>query len=702
MADIVGALLSKINMVGLVEEYTELSQTNQGELRGTCPIHGGSNATSFAVYDDKYFKCFGCGCYGNAIQFFCDVENLMFYQGVEALAEKFSINLGDNESYKKQKDIIGTNTVNMVKYMKFIDDAKQHLMEKRCLTEEMIEEFKIGFDSYGGFLSNPEKPETKFPGIVFPIWDTYGRVAGFSKRRTDGDFKPKYRNSYEDKDGIFKKSEILYNYNKVRKSIAKDKTLFLAEGFYDCISAHQQGLNCVGYLNGGLTRDHIEILKSVDKMNEGVVFIASMDNDTAGFKETMKLRGKLEKYNANLNIRVFCYPKESYEFPFADDKGVTLRPIKDFNDILVLNHYGIMDTKIAEFPTKHIDMYCLEVLLDECKGVKESEYHVVDSYVKTVKSQMILSDIARMLAQRWGQELAEVKAYLQVSGDSKVDEILAEFNTVGDAIDKYVEVSDMPVGSMGYPRIDHSFGGTAPKEVVLIGAYSKIGKTDVLIEIILHSVLRLQMNCMAFSLEMAKERFIERMLAKLFEVDLYGLKEMMKSPEAAKYIMDAREKLEKYLIIIDTNNLTLDQVRHRVELANLYKFDKPVQRVFVDYFQYLQNTTEFTDIERTAKGMKPFCKDLNVELYMLSQFSRADKPWERPSIASFKGGNSMESSFDKCILLWRPAKDPKMSEIEREAIRYETMVVIESRNGLRGEDTFKLLYNPKTSRLLEA
>lgn len=702
MADIVGALLSKIKLIDLVEDYTELNQTNQGELRAACPIHKGSNPTAFAIYDDKYFKCFSCGCYGNAIQFYCDVENMAFYQAIEALAEKYSINLSDTYGYKKQKDIIGTNTVNMVKYMKNVGDVKQHLMEKRCLTEEMIEEFKIGFDGYGGFLSNPEKPETKFPGVVFAIWDTYGRVAGFSKRRTDGDFKPKYRNSYEDKDGIFKKSEILYNYNKVRKAIAKDKTLFLAEGFYDCISAHQQGLNCVGYLNGGLTRDHIEILKSVDKMNEGVVFIASMDNDAAGFKETMKLRGKLEKYNANLNIRVFCYPKESYEFPFADDKGVTLRPIKDFNDILVLNHYGVMDTKIAEFPTKHIDMYCLEVLLDDCKGIKESEYHIVDSYVKTVKSQMILSDIARMLAQRWGQELAEVKAYLQVSGDSKVDEILAEFNTIGDAIDKYIEVSDMPVGSIGYPRIDYSFGGTAPKEVILIGAYSKVGKTDVLIEIILHSVLRLQMNCIAFSLEMAKERFIERMLSKLFEVDLYGLKEMMKSPEVAKYIMDAREKLEKYLIIIDTNNLTLDQVKHRVELANLYKFDKPVQRVFCDYFQYLQGTTEFTDIERTAKGMKPFCKDLNVELYMLSQFSRADKPWERPSIASFKGGNSMESSFDKCILLWRPAKDPKMSEIEREAIKYETMVVIESRNGLRGEDTFKLMYNPKTSRLIEA
>ena len=697
MADIVGALLSKIDIISLIEEYTELTPSNNsGELRGTCPIHHGSNPTSFAVFEEKYYKCFGCGCYGNAIQFYCDVENLPFHKGLEGLAEKYQINLSDNQQYQRQRSIVEANTRNMAKYLKATDKVKQYLMDKRCLTEESIAEFKIGFDEEGKFLSNPEKPETIFAGIVFPIMDTYGRVAGFSKRRAGSDTKPTYRNSYEDKDGIFKKGEILFNYNRIRKSVQKDKTLYLAEGFFDCISAHQQGLNSVGYLSGGLTKEHINILKSIDKMNQGMTFVASMDNDTVGFKETIKLRSKLDKYNANLNVRVFCYPKEEYTFP----NGET-RQIKDFNDIQILNHYHIMDTKIAEFPTKHIDLYCLEVLLDGCKGVIESEYREVDLYVKTVKNPMILADIAKMLAKRWERELTDVKEYLKVRGESKDDEILAEFATVGESIDKYLSTMEDDGNGIGFPKIDFSFGGVQKKEVFLIGAYSKIGKTDFICEIILHSILRLHMNCLMFSMEMPKEGIIRRLLMKLFNVTKRKLKEMMKSPESATFIMEAREKLEKYLLIVDTNNLSIEEIKHRIKIANLYKFDTPVRRVFVDYFQYMKGTTEFSEIEASAKAMKPLCKDMDIELYMLSQFSRNDRPWERPSIASFKGGNSLESSFDKCVLLWRPSKNPKLSKIERDVIQYQTMVAIESREEMYGEDTFELAYDPETSRLLE-
>lgn len=698
MADIVGSLLSKIDIVSLIEEYTELTPSNNsGELRGVCPIHpNASNPTSFAVFEEKYFKCFGCGCYGSAIQFYCDVENLPFHQGLEELAEKYQINLADNQQYQRQRSIVEFNTRNMAKYLKEVDKVKKYLIEKRGLTEESIAEFKIGFDEQGKFLSNPEKSETIFAGIVFPIMDSYGRVSGFSKRRAGSDIKPTYRNSYEDKDGVFKKGEILFNYNRIRKTIQKDKTLYLAEGFFDCISAHQQGLNSVGYLSGGLTKEHINILKSIDKMNQGMTFVASMDNDTVGFKETIKLRSKLDKYNANLNVRVFCYPKEEYTFP----NGET-RQIKDFNDILQLN------LKIAEFPTKHIDLYCLEVLLDNCKGAIESEYREVDLYVKSVKNSLIIIDIAKMLTKRWnelynaGLELADVKEYLKVRGESKDDEILAEFATVGDAIDKYLSTMEDDSNGIGFPKIDYSFGGVQKKEVFLIGAYSKIGKTDFICEIMLHSILRLKMNCLMFSMEMPKEGIIRRMLMKLFNVTKRKLKEMMKSPDSATFIMEAREKLEKYLLIVDTNNLSIEEIKQRIKIANLYKFDTPVRRVFVDYFQYMKNTTEFADIEASAKAMKPLCKDMDIELYMLSQFSRNDRPWERPSIASFKGGNSLESSFDKCVLLWRPSKNPKLSNIERDDIKYQTMVAIESREEMYGEDTFELAYDPDTSRLLE-
>jgi hypothetical protein len=43
-----------------------------------------------------------------------------------------------------------------------------------------------------------------------------------------------------------------------------------------------------------------------------------------------------------------------------------------------------------------------------------------------------------------------------------------------------------------------------------------------------------------------------------------------------------------------------------------------------------------------------------------------------------------------------------MSEIDRAQVKYQTMVAIESREEMYGNDIFEMVYNPVTSRLSEA
>jgi len=374
---IINAVLAKTDLIELVEEYMELSPTsNPGEQRGICPLPGhadASNPTSFVVINNEYYYCHGCGSHGSSIQFHSEMEGLGFYGSVEKLAEKAQINVGDDKEYQQQKDIVRINTNNMAKFMGHVDKVRQHLREKRCLSDELISNYKIGFDEQGTFLASQSKPETVFPGIIFPIFDTWGRCSGFSKRRTGSDIKPTYKNSYAD--GVFEKGKILYNYHRIRKTIHVDKTLYICEGFYDVASCEMQGLNSCGYLSGGLTKEHIAILKDIDKMHKGMTFVALMDNDSTGVKEVIKLREKLDKYKANLNIRVFIYPQEEFTFPNGETKKV-----KDPNDIHILNTYGIYNVKIADHPTKHIDIHCLEVILDKCKDI-EAQYREVDLYM---------------------------------------------------------------------------------------------------------------------------------------------------------------------------------------------------------------------------------------------------------------------------------------------------------------------------------
>jgi KaiC/GvpD/RAD55 family RecA-like ATPase len=649
-------VLAKINIVELAEEYMELKPTaNPGELRGICPLPSHENATnptSFVIINEEYYYCHGCGSHGSAIQLYSELEGYGFYQSIEKLAEKAQINIGDDKEYQQHKDIVWNNTNNMAKYMKSVDKVRQHLKEKRCLSDEIIDNFKIGFDEQGDFLSTRSKPETVFPGIIFPIFDAYSRCVGFSKRRTGSDIQPKYKNSYAD--GVFEKGNVLYNYHRVRKSIHKDKTLYLTEGFYDVASCEQQGLNAVGYLSGGLTKNHIGILKNIDKMHKGMTFIAFMDNDSTGIKETMKLREKLEKYKANLNMRVFLYPQEEFEFPNGER-----RVAKDANDLHILG------LRIADYPNKHIDIHCLEVILDKCKGVIESEYREVDLYMPTVKNTMIRADIARMLAKRWNQKIEDVTEYLKLSKVSIADNILKEFKGAADCVK---ECEDMIINhdgiTIGYPLIDKSLDGLRKSDVMFVAARPSVGKTFFAMEMALHMAIRLKLNVLFFSLEMSAGSLYERIIANIYKMEVKELRQKVrdKTFDYSKVFT----QIQQHLKIVDTPGLTMEQIEERITIANTYdQFNGKVDVVIIDYVQLIAGMGDFNEFEAKVTAFKPMARKYNIILIPLSQMNRTVKSWSEPDVSQMKGGGALEATGDIILLLWKTGENTDLSEIER-------------------------------------
>lgn len=299
--DTIGALLYNIELPELVGQYTELTYQN-GVYRGACPIHGGSRTSSLCVWDSHYY-CHACGATGNAIQFYSDIENLPFYQAVESLCEKYNISL-DDENYQKQKSVFKENALIANRYHRNVDKALDYLKEKRGFNDKMIEEFQLGYDE-GGFLN------VSAAGIVIPIQDNYGRIVGFTKRAIGGDSKtPKYKNTTEN--DVFHKRQLLFNYHRAIKLIKGTNTLHLVEGHMDVISAHQQGVACVGYMGASLTKDQIKLLYDLQILHNGnITFVLSVDNpdvDETGKKMIVKMRESIMKYAPDLNVCCTVYP----------------------------------------------------------------------------------------------------------------------------------------------------------------------------------------------------------------------------------------------------------------------------------------------------------------------------------------------------------------------------------------------------------
>jgi hypothetical protein len=336
--------------------------------------------------------------------------------------------------------------------------------------------------------------------------------------------------------------------------------------------------------------------------------------------------------------------------------------------------------------------------LKKCSA-KEDQYNFVEDYIRTVSSAMIKADIAKILANLWDQDVKEIRNFLNVSLEADI-EILNEFADVDMGITAYQSMIREKTDRLGWKSIDESFGGIRKKEVVLIGSYSKVGKTDWLTEIIVHSIPQ-RLNCLIFSLEMDLGAFMERIMSKILKVSIWELRELMQSPERINKIIEIKDTLQRHVIVDDVNDLSMDDIKKRIMLANKYKFDRPVDRVFVDYFQYLKYNTTYEQISQNARNMKPLAKQLNVELFMLTQFNRMGSPWDEPSIKDFKGGNDMESSFDKALLLWREYSKPGIPLLEKEKIKNITKVKLVSRNGLRGREIIEMYYDPITTRIIE-
>ena len=84
-------------MLEVVGQYTQLKKAG-ANFMGRCPFHE-EKTPSFSVDPaEKLYYCFGCGEGGDLLTFVEKKENLDFAQAVEALADRFGVQLDYEES----------------------------------------------------------------------------------------------------------------------------------------------------------------------------------------------------------------------------------------------------------------------------------------------------------------------------------------------------------------------------------------------------------------------------------------------------------------------------------------------------------------------------------------------------------------------------------------------------------------------------
>lgn len=205
------------------------------------------------------------------------------------------------------------------------DKMLRYLREKRKISEKSIRYYKIGafpkklrlltsqvsWDELieNNIIWNAEKSPFKHHPLIIPIKDVFGNTIAIGGRSLYSDSKreesgiPKYYNSK------YPKTSHLFGLDKAIEAIRFFNKVFVVEGYFDVISAHQQGYKNVVATCGTIFSPRQMILLSRYTSNIVLLF----DNDAPGKISSDRVRKRLDKFEHDgVNIS-YSFTPEGYK-----------------------------------------------------------------------------------------------------------------------------------------------------------------------------------------------------------------------------------------------------------------------------------------------------------------------------------------------------------------------------------------------------
>jgi len=348
---------SRTDLASLIGSSVALRKRGR-DLVGLCPFHA-ERTPSFHVHaQEGFFKCFGCGAYGDAIAFVQRMENLTFPDAARLLATRAGIELAaetatDARRRSERETIYEANKVAMAFFARTLlseegEEARRYC-EQRSIEPATIERFSLGYapNRWDALVEELRRAQIDVAvaakaGLVkprqsggyydfyrnrlmIPTFSTTGEVLAFGGRAL-GDAEQKYVNTATTP--VYTKGHHVFALNLARRAAATEGSLIVVEGYLDCIALHQAGFeNTVASLGTAFTEDQARELR---KYAEHIY--VCFDADAAGSAAAEKAIETAVRVveNAGSAVRVVTLPQGEDPDTFVRSHGApALRALLD-------------------------------------------------------------------------------------------------------------------------------------------------------------------------------------------------------------------------------------------------------------------------------------------------------------------------------------------------------------------------------------
>lgn len=324
----------------------------------------------------------------------------------------------------------------------------------------------------------------------------------------------------------------------------------------------------------------------------------------------------------------------------------------------------------------------------------------IEHYAKIVKEKAILRSLIRA-----GQDIvndgymgkdditdilndAEEKIFNIIQGRnsgefSQVNELLGKtLDMIAEASKNKGAVTGLPTG---FHDLDVITAGFQPSDMILVAARPSMGKTALAINIAQTAATRHNKVVAVFSLEMAKEQLVRRMLCTEGPVDAGKVRVGDLNEDEWLKLIEASSIIERAPIFIDdTPGITVAEMKAK---CRKLKLEKGLDLIVVDYLQLMSGNKktesrqqEISEISRSLKGL---AREMDAPVVALSQLSRAceTRVDHRPILSDLRESGAIEQDADVVMFLYR---DEYYHKEESKFAGLGEVIIAKQRNGQTG------------------
>ena len=257
------------------------------------------------------------------------------------------------------------------------------------------------------------------------------------------------------------------------------------------------------------------------------------------------------------------------------------------------------------------------------------------------------------------------------------------------------EITGIP---SGFYDLDKVTTGFHENELIILAARPGMGKTAIVLNIVVNVALATKKNVAVFNLEMNAEQLAMRMISSAGQIRTGKLEhsDWKRVNEAISQLAETNIKID------DTPGITIGEIR--AKCRRLAATEKGLSLIVIDYLQLVSTTSKYAgnrqqEVAEISRALKTLALELKVPIIACAQLSRAVEGREdkRPLMSDLRESGSIEQDADIVAFLYRDDYYNKEARMDDNNSVVE-FIIGKNRNGQT--KTVELLFKKNTSTFI--